>query len=63
MEYYTHHLNQLKQYPDLYLKLIDYPNGTLKGILNELLSSKINLNDEEKVRAFFEARLPLEVYM
>lgn len=63
MDYYSHHLEQLKKYPDVYLKLIDLDSNSIKGILNDLLSSKINLNDEEKVRGFFKSRLFLQGYI
>ena len=63
MDYYSHHLEQIKKYPDIYLKLVDLPNASIKGILNDLLSSKINLNDEEKVRGFFKSRLFLQGYI
>ena len=63
MDYYSHHLEQLKKYPDIYLKLIEMHSSSIKGILNSLLSSKINLNDEEKVRAFFKTQLTLQGYI
>lgn len=63
MDYYSHHLEQLTDYPDIYLKLLDLPFASIKGILNDLLSSKINLNDEDEVRAFFKTRLFLQRYI
>jgi len=63
MDYYSHHLEQLKKYPDIYLKLIELPNASIKGILNDLLSRKVNLNDEEVIRGFFKTRLDLQGYI
>lgn len=64
MYYYSHHFEQIKKkYPDLYLKLMDKPSSIIKGYLNALLSSKININDEEAVRGFFKSNLILDAYL
>ena len=64
MDYYAHHLNVIgKKYPDIFLKLVDKPKSVIQGHLNDLLSSKIDLNDEEAVRGFFRSHLALEKYI
>ncbi len=64
MDYYSHHFEQIKKkYPDLYLKLMDKPSSVIKGHLNALLSSKIDINDEEAVRGFFKSNMFLEKYI
>ena len=46
-------------HPDLYIKLLDYPDATIVGIMNDMISSKLNLDDNNAVKKFFSTRLHL----
>lgn len=61
---YNNYLDKLKEkYPDIYLKLIDFPDATIIGIFNEMLINKIDLNKKEQVITFFNNRIKLTRYL
>jgi len=43
--------------PDLYIKLLDYPDATIVGIMNDMISSKLDLDNNDSVKKFFSTRL------
>jgi len=51
------------EYPDIYLKLINYPRSVLEGTFIDLLTSKINISDNEQVQQFFKFRSALTPYL
>ena len=54
---YSNYLNKIKELqPDIYLKLIDYPDSTLIGIMNDMITSSLDLKDQEAVTSFFSTR-------
>jgi len=64
MELYSHHLEIIKQlYPEIYIKLIELPKDTIKGIINDMHSGKIDLQSKEKVNQFFKFRFKISAYI
>lgn len=61
---YDNYLNKIKEkYPNIYLKLIDFPDATIKGTINEMVTDKIDLDNEEQVISFFKMRMKLTRYL
>jgi len=57
---YYKYLNDVKElHPDIYFELMDYSKSTLKGIMNDMITSNLNLKDNEAVTSFFSTRPPL----
>ena len=56
--HYFNYLTSIKdKQPDLYIKLLDYPDATIVGIMNDMISSKLDLNNNDAVKKFFSTRL------
>lgn len=64
MNPYNQYISKIKDlYPDIYLKLIDYPEETMLGMINEMHTNRINLEDEEKCKDFFDRIFALTRYV
>jgi len=54
---YNKYLKDIKElHPDIYLGLMDYPKSTLTGVMNDMITSNLDLKDNEAVKSFFSTR-------
>jgi len=50
-------------YPELYFKLMELPDSSIRGTVNDMVTSKINLDNPVAVQQFMKFRLNLAKYI